>query len=268
MFAIDYGIAALQAAFDFAILRASAPSTAVGVASSSGQSARERLLTYQKELVNLLGTLSLGSLREVRLLVQEMRENVYERDLLEEIAATGKAEIVFNPRVVRPYLPVLFSIRFKDSRFNDAAATQRLAFKWEFPNDLQKENWKVCHFFQGNEPKRDEGRDVTISVRAESRKPHDATPAVGKGTARPLRSALSTIVEIQRAERPSYSRAFAEGVRFLIAFGVALAGLLSGALQQLEKLDFLPAMIVVLALGFAADSVKNLLTQTARRAAA
>lgn len=268
MFAIDYGIAALQAAFDFAILRASAPSTAVGVVSGTGQSAPERLLAHQKELVNLLGTLSLGSLREVRLLVQEMRENVYERDLLEEIAATGKAEIVFSPRAVRPYLPVLFSIRFKDSRFNDAAATQRLAFKWDFPSELQEENCKVCHFFQGNEPKRDEGRDVTVSVRAESRKPHDAAAAVSKGTARPLRSALSTIVEIQRAERPSYSRALAEGVRFLIAFGVALAGLLSGALQQLEKLDFLPAMIVVLALGFAADSVKNLLTQTARRAAA
>jgi hypothetical protein len=90
----------------------------------------------------------------------------------------------------------------------------------------------------------------------------------GKEAARPLRGTLSTMVEIRKGERSSYSGAFAEGVRFLIAFGVALAGLLSGALQELEKLDFLPAVIAILALGFAADSVKNLLSQTAKRASA
>ena len=117
---------------------------------------------------------------------------------------------------------------------------------------------KFATFFQGNEPKRDEGRDITVSVRVESQK--HAEPAVsidGRSITRPLRNALSTTVEIHRAERPSYSRALAEAVRFLIAFGVALAGLLSGALQQLEKLDFLPAMIAVLAIGFGADTIKT-----------
>ncbi len=89
----------------------------------------------------------------------------------------------------------------------------------------------------------------------------------GRSITRPLRNALSTTVEIHRAERPSYSRALAEAVRFLIAFGVALAGLLSGALQQLEKLDFLPAMIAVLAIGFGADTIKNLFTQTSKKTA-
>lgn len=270
MFAIDYGIAALQTAFDFAILRANAPATAIEATSDSGpdQSARDRLLAHQKELINLLGTLSWAALREMRALVHEMRENIYERDVLEEIGTIGQAEIVFNPRTVRPYLPLLFSIRFKDPRFNDAAAIRRLTFNWDFPNELLEQNWKICHFFQGNEPKRDEGRDITVSVRVESQK--HAEPAVsidGRSITRPLRNALSTTVEIHRAERPSYSRALAEAVRFLIAFGVALAGLLSGALQQLEKLDFLPAMIAVLAIGFGADTIKNLFTQTSKKTA-
>jgi hypothetical protein len=72
---------------------------------------------------------------------------------------------------------------------------------------------------------------------------------------------------LQRSERPSYSRVFAESVRFLIAFGVVLAALLSGAMQQLDRLDFVPSMIAVLVLGFGADTVKNLLAQTAKRAA-
>lgn len=272
MFAIDYGITVLQLAFDYTVMRESTPASGTGSDLVPGfgmtQSARERLISHQKELVGLLGTLSWASLRELRALVQEMRENIYERDVLAELASVGQAEIVLDQKVVRAYQPVLFSIRFKDPRFNDSAAMQRLACKWDFPGHLLNQDVKVYHFFQGNETKRGEPRDVPVTVRVESQKAaEDATSSSGKESAKPLRSILSTAVEVRKGERSSYSRAFAEGVRFLIAFGVALAGLLSGALQELEKLDFVPAVIAILALGFAADSVKNLLSQTAKKAA-
>jgi len=270
MFAIDYGIAALQMAFDYSLLKMNAPVAAAASAASPGsgpiQNARDRLVAHQRELIGLLGTISWPALRELRTLVQEMRENIYERDVLEEIATKGQAEIVLDPRTVRPFVPILFSIRFRDSRFNDAAALRRLTCKWDFPGHLLEQDWKICHFFQGNEAKRDEGRDVTVSVRVESRKAEGSGgQSDGKVLITPQRSILSTTIELHRPERPSYSRAVAEGVRFLIAFGVALAALLSGALQQLDKLDFVPAMIAVLALGFGADTVKNLLTQTAKK---
>ena len=267
IFAIDYGVAALQNAFDYAVLRASTSQEATG--SGSGLSARDRLLAHQKELVGLLGTLSWPALRELRTLVQEMRENIYEKDVLEEIGTPGQAEIAVDPQTVRAYMPVLFSIRFKDSRFDDAAALRRLTCKWNFPNELQEQDWRTCHFFTGRELKRGEGRDVTVSVRVESPKAAEAgAPIDGKAAGKPLRNSLSAMIELQRAERPSYSRASAEAVRFLIAYGVALAGLLSGALQQLAKLDFLPATIAILVLGFGADTVKNLLTQTSRKTVA
>lgn len=269
IFAVDFGVAALQMAFDYAVLRASVPSAAVSSGFSPGQNARDRLIAHHKELIGLLGTLSWAALRELRTLVQEMRENIYERDVLEEIGTRGQAEISFDPHTVRPYLLTLFSIRFKDSRFNDAAAIRRLACKWDFPNEMLEQDWKSCHFFQGNELKRGEGRDVTVSVRVENQKPADiGSSSDSKEIVRPLRSTLSAMIEIHRAERPSYSQAFAEGVRFLIAFGVALAALLSGALQQLEKLDFLPATIAILAVGFGADAIKNLLMQTSKKSAA
>lgn len=272
MFAIDYGIAALQMAFDYSLLRANAPAAAVvpGTVpgSSPAQSARERLMSHQRELIGLLGTISWPALRELRTLVQEMRENIYERDVLEEIATQGQAEIVFDPRTVRPFAPIVYSIRFRNSRFGDAAALRRLTCKWDFPGHILEQDWKICHFFQGNEVKRGEGHDVTVSVKVESRRAPDTEGASDdKVLVTPLRSMLSTSIELHRAERPSYSRALAEGVRFLIAFGVTLAALLAGALQQLDKLDFVPAMIAVLALGFGADTIKNLLTQTAKRAA-
>ncbi|MGC2163534.1 MAG: hypothetical protein WA634_16615 [Silvibacterium sp.] len=265
IFAIDYGVAALQNAFDYAVLRASTSPAAT----ASGPSARERLISHQKDLVALLGTLSWPALRELRTLVQEMRENIYQKDVLDEIGTPGQAEIALDPQTVRAYMPVLFSIRFKDSRFNDAAAIRCLTCKWDFPKELQEQDWKTCHFFTGSELKRGEGRDLTVSVRVESQKPAEAgAPIDGKAAGRPLRNTLSTMIDLHRAERPSYSRAFAEAVRFFIAFGVALAGLLSGALQQLQRLDFLPATIAILALGFGADTVKNLLTQTSKKTSA
>lgn len=276
IFAIDFGISALQLAFDYAVMREStaaavvpASAGAAPAAGNDGQSARDRLISHQKELVGLLGTLSWSALRELRALVQEMREGIYERDLLKEIATPGQAEIVLDPQTVRPYHAVLFSIRFKDARFNDASAMRRLSCKWDFPGHLVEQDWKIYHFFKGNEAKRnEEGPDVPVEVIVESQKPVE-TSAVPEGkAARPLRSMLSTTFEIRKGDRSSYSRAFAESVRFLIAFGVTLAALLAGALQELEKLDFLPAVIAILALGFAADSVKNLLSQSGKRSAA
>jgi hypothetical protein len=272
VFAIDYGITALQLAFDFAVMRESTPAPSgpgAAPAITLTPGARDRVIAHQKELVGLLGTLSWSALRDLRALVQEMRENIYERDVLDEILTSGQAQITFDSQTIRPYQPVHFSIRFKDSRFNEAAATRRLACKWDFPGHLLEQDSKIYHFFRGNEAKRGESRDVPVSVSVECRKPTEDTAQRGsKEPVKPLRGTLSTAIEIRKGERSSYSGAFAEGVRFLIAFGVALAGLLSGALQELEKLDFLPAVIAILALGFAADSVKNLLSQTAKKASA
>ena len=269
IFAIDYGIAALQLAFDFAILRVSAPAVATGGGDAPPrQSPRQRLIARQGELISLLGTLSWSALRELRVLLQQMRENIYESDILEEIANTGQAEIAFDPRVVHAYSPVAFSIRFRDPRFNGAAAAKRLTCAWDFPRQPIEKGWQICHFFRGNEAKRDDGRDAIVSVRVESPKAAEGgSTLMSSETARLLRSTLETRFEVQRPERPPYSGAMAESVRFFIAFGVALAALFSGALQQLDRLDFLPAMIAVLAIGFGADTVKNLLVQTSKRAA-
>jgi hypothetical protein len=270
IFAIDYGIAALQLAFDYSVLRISVPASASGLALRPTaepqlmKSPRERLLAHHQELITLLGTLSPSSLRELKILVQEMRENIYERDVLDEIANTGQAEVALDPKTVRPFIPSVFFVRFKDPRFNDAAAMRRLTCKWDFPNHLVETDWKACHFFQGNEVKRDEGPGVTVSVRVESNKPAESL----KASSVPLKNSLSTMIEIHRSERPVYSQAFAGGTQFMIALGVAFAALLSGALQQLDKLDFVPTAIAVLALGFGADTLKNLLMQTSRKASA
>ena len=76
-------------------------------------------------------------------------------------------------------------------------------------------------------------------------------------------------IELEPEEsRWDFARLLAETLRFAIAFGVALAGLLSGGIEQIGKLDLIPATLAIVGLGFAADSVKNVLTQPSPVAAA
>jgi hypothetical protein len=253
-FAVDHAVAAIHAALDYAIVRASTASDVTRHCDDAGQLARERLIKRECELVNLLGTLSWNALREATILVQEMREDIYVADVLDELGRDRQAEVVFDTQKARPYLPVFFSICFKDPRFNGAAAIKRVSSHWNFPNELIENGWKVCHFFEAADTDEHKEHKVTIEAVVRSRR----NPEQQK--------VLKHQIAVQpRAADRQYSRLFAEAVQFFIAFGVALAGLLSGALEQLGKLDFLPATIAILALGFGADSIKNLLTKAAKK---
>lgn len=258
LFAIDHGIAAIHIALDYAMVRASVPAGPTAHCTNPGQESGARLLVHECELLDLLGKLSWGALREATTLVQEMREDIYESDVLDELAKQGQAEVVFDTQKARRYLPVYFSIGFKDSRFNGAAAIRRLASEWTFPDKLFEDGWKVCHFFQGNEADTDREGQVPVAVTIESQR---GTAIAGTGGGKKEVRVLETRIEILPSTSRASSRNFAELLRFLIAFGVALAGLLSGALQQLGKLDFIPATIAIIALGFGADSIKNILSR-------
>ena len=282
-FAIDHAIAAAQVALDYSMVRVTVPFGGPDSCNAQGKTAKQRLLERECELINLLGTLSWKSLRAATTLVQQMREGIYEEDILREIGKTRTngekpVKVVFDTQKARPYHPVYFSISFDDPRFKGAAALNGLAFRWSFPGDLFEEGPKVCHYFQGdehrgNKPREEEpeeenqrrktlrkrgpdgiiARRIPIAITVHSQRDMEASDT------------LQGVIDLTHYKPHRSSRAFAEGVRFLIAFGVALAGLEAGALDQLAKLDFLPATIAVVALGFGADSIKNLLTQAPKK---
>ena len=295
-YAIDHGIAAIHTALDYVVVRESIPKPVSLTCSVPLSAMSTRVTDHECELIELLGTMSWQALRDARTLVREMREDIYEKDVLDEIGRPDQAEVVFDTQKARPYLPVNFSIGFKNPRFNGAAAIDRLSCKWEFPSDLNENGWKVCHFFQGNEPAAaSAGRKINIKVTIQSQKASRDQPVTPSPTAEPSaegekrpttdkmtdtaseppvtgspgtpvapekREMTGTIAIQPTAPPRGHSRSVAEGLRFLIAFGVALAGLLSGAVDQLQKLGLVPATLAIVGLGFGADAVKNLLTQT------
>lgn len=258
IYGIDHRIAAINLALDCAVVRASAATGRPAINPDKVQ-----------ELEDLLQNVAWQPLREAQMLVQEMREGVYESDVLEEVGKDGQTSLCFDSQKTRPYLPVNFCIEFKDPRFSGAAAMNRLWFQWKFPNGLNEKGPKVCHYFQGDEPaangkplekhgwrRTTKAHDVRIEVTVQSQRAALTLPA----------KTLTRDIEVQgRSRSTDRSRAFAEALQFFIAFGAALAGMLAGGESQLEKLDILPATFAIFALGFGADTIKNLLTQSAKK---
>jgi hypothetical protein len=270
-FAVDHGIAAIQTTLDYAIVRASVAKRISNSGLDPGQDAINRLKEHQSQLLNLLGTLSWKSLRGAITLVQQMRENVYEEDIYKHLK-DRRAEIVFDTQRARPFLPVFFSIAFQDPRINGAAALDWVALDWTFPNELHETGWKICHYFDGKEemavvtPQDQADLRQKMTQRTKDKPSENLSIQVEAKSPRWQDSqTLGTTIKVQpenpKADKP---RVLADRLRFGIAFGVALAGLKSGALDQLAKLGFVQATVAIVALGFGADTVKNLLTQSSK----
>jgi len=143
-FAIDHAIAAAQTALDYAMVRATVPAGITSNCGDPGKTSRERLIEHECELIGLLGTMSWKALRAASTLVQQMREDLYESDVLAEIDriredGAKRVRVVYDTQKARPYLPVYFTVDFDDPRFRGAAALNRLAFKWDFPGGLSEE---------------------------------------------------------------------------------------------------------------------------------
>lgn len=323
VYSIDYCIAAMNTALDFAVVRQempvpTQPAPAAAALAGAGTNQRQtsqlqqppalsvappggadagveavaapklvkpdppnevvnKATAHQDELTRLLSSMAWQPLREARLLVQEMREGAYQEDVLAELTG-GRAWVAFETMRARPYLPINFYVRYLKWGPETRASMGRLSFYWTFPSGLQEEGTRVCHYFTGKEkaeatdnppvatgrtnflkrllpaifkPTRKLSVEVTVSRKTSS--PGDQ--AVAGPT-------LKNEIELEPDESKwDWSRFFAEALRFAIAFGVALAGLLSGGIEQIGKLDLVPATLAIIGLGFGADAVKNVLTQ-------
>lgn len=291
VYAIDYCVAATHTALDFAVVRQKVPKeTRPGDPAREGapganpahveyevpQPANEVIEEakhHQPELERLLGAMEWHSLREARLLVQEMREGTYADDILQEMAAK-RAWVKFETQTARPFLPINFYVDFLKWGRESRAAMERLAFRWAFPGGLEEDGTRVCHYFLKDVPgiHDPEGKKfprklrvkVTVQKKDGRNGPvmaHVAAAAPGGANAETLEGDIQLDPAASNVDR---SRILAELLRFLIAFGVALAGLLSGGVEQLGKLGLIPATFAIVGLGFGADAVKNVLTQPSK----
>src|SRR5206468_11631447 len=91
----------------------------------------ERFDPSTHELIALLATRAWRSLPSARGLVQQMRQNIYIDDLMEELK-NKTARINVDQQVARPYLPLEFCICFQRYDYNHAQALEELTCDWKF----------------------------------------------------------------------------------------------------------------------------------------
>jgi hypothetical protein len=243
-----------------------------------------RLNEREQRLVDRLRRRSWEALRSTRLLLREMKDDVYPEDLRAALLADGQQVFIdINPRVAYESEPLELSVRFNNHLLNTSAAREEWFCCWRFGDNLEEKGWSVSHYYLFHKNGDVKGKKSFLPKQAGSSPPAEAMTDHKKSKESTTQKFSPEIVftdehgEIvndkklplrvqgQVLVRPSKlgkrrERIWIESVKLVAALLIAVFGLLAGAQGQLDKLDVLPAMIAVFLLGFGADSIKNVLT--------
>jgi len=214
------------------------------------------LLQNLARVLDYISTDSPEALRLARLAVSEMRQGIYEQDLAAEIKAEPpKVAVVYDPLECVSGMPVHFSLRFHRPLMNDAAAAAEWTCYWEFGDrTIEETGWEVYHRFRD-----DKVHSISISIvnlRGETVfQKQDAQKVDVGGHQR-----LPWYLRLVRVGRP-HAETLLEASRLAMVLTLAVIGLVGSAEHKAQSLTLLQAAGAVFALGFGADTLKNLITQ-------
>ncbi|MCU1284072.1 MAG: hypothetical protein JWO13_422 [Acidobacteriales bacterium] len=238
---------------------------------------RARLKHRESKLVGFLQLGSLQALASARLLIREMRDDIFPERLIEALAASpAQVSISIDPQVAYEQARLDFCVCFHAKALNAAAARDEWRCSWKFGDDLEEKGWSVSHYFLlpktsvlDSLPKSWPGLKKIVSLMKSEPKTFNVSArfedANGKPVVDPTSNNELTVDRSIPVRRTSLGNTFGErtiteGIKLATALMIAVFGLMAGAQSQLEKLDILPGLVAVFLVGFSADSVKNLLT--------
>ena len=220
---------------------------------------QDRLKEGQPTLLARLALESWPAMRAARLLLREMRDDIYPArlgKLLQEKAAS----IDMDPSVAYDKAPLQFSVCFNNDAVNGSAAKEEWTCEWSFGDSLKESGWTVSHYFLL--PRRSRFRKASkkaFTVKATFRDP-DGNVLLDEKTKQPLTIERPVSVMPSRQEGYLGDRSRTELLKLFAALFIAVFALVAGAKEELLKLDVLPGLIAVFLVGFGADTIKNLLT--------
>jgi hypothetical protein len=97
----------------------------------AGIVAGDRWMSKINDLSRLLATPAIDNLNEVRSMLRQLAENVFEEDILNALK-NGDAMIIIDPAVPRPNQKIRFSVGFRKDHLNSAAARDLVRCHWSF----------------------------------------------------------------------------------------------------------------------------------------
>lgn len=213
---------------------------------------KTRLSARQQTLITHLQTTSWEGLNSARLLLREMEDDVYPERLLDTLRNPGGASIEMDPSVAYERSPLEFYVFFHKSALNTSVAREEISVHWDFGDGLKEKGWTVSHYFQLR-PNID-----TYEVQAKFYDQNGENVINSRGE--PVTIVREVKINLSEIGHGVGERTRTELLKLTAALLIAVFGLVSGAQEQIAKLDILPGMVAIFLLGFSADSIKRLLT--------
>ena len=210
--------------------------------------------TQRQIFFDCLSGSSMQALEQARHLIRAAEQGIFVRELVEQIEGR-KYRIEVSPQSVAPYELTSFRVVFLEPKFNDAAARDRLECVWTFLHGAHartETSWATSQFFTQLKK-----NPVSVSF---CRGPYRFSPKpLPKDVPDPLQKVDIEVRPLSRKEMRHRTKL--EVVQLAVTIVITMVALLSGAQEQLNKLDTFAGIAAVFAIGFGADIVKNLIAR-------
>ena len=249
-----------------------------------------RLKDKGDELLRLLLNSSWDAVNQAGILVQELQENVFPEDVAKAVNEK-RVQIEADRNLVFLSESVGFRLFFLDQRIASSIARSQFTIQWKFGHDrLTEKGSGVSHYFPyatrlwvarrrqrlwrlirrfvlwlwRTVIRRPPGRPDPRKDPRYLREPFNLQASLIHPDGTILAHDIPKPLDVYKP-LPSRSTSFwVEGTRLAIALLVALVGLVTGAKEQLLKLDVFPALVAIFMIGFGANEVKKLFTQNSQ----
>lgn len=224
----------------------------------------EMLKRLDQNLPKLLGYLQLQSwsaMRSARLLMRQMKDDVYSARV-GEVLVKKLASINVKPMRAYHRGPLELAVAFQSDALENAAAREEWTCQWAFGDQMNETGWSVSHYFELDRRGRFrlmEPKDFPVTTTFLN---GDGEVLIDPATQQPVTLEKQVSVAPSKREQLFGDRARTELVKLVAALFIAVFALVSGAREQLMKLDILPGLIAVFTIGFGADTIKTLLTKS------
>ncbi len=221
---------------------------------------KTRLRNSESQLLSYLSVESWEALQAARLLLQEMKDDLYPERLREALTANPiGAAIDMEPATAYEEEPLDFRVCFTNNFINTSSARQEWVCNWTFGDGLQAQGWLVSHYFLLPRVRLFRRRDPHSFEVAASFQDAVGQQVTKAGTSDPILVRKTVKVQPSRLRDWLGERTVAEVARLSVALLVAVFALVAGVKDQLTKLDLLPGLIAVFVAGYGVDVLKNLI---------
>jgi hypothetical protein len=222
---------------------------------STSPAFRSKLQQNQEHLLAHLEQKSWEGFQRARLLVENMKCSVYPEDLVQELTEHPEAvSIAMEPPAGRTNEPLEFAITFHKPEYDHSAAKGQLTYNWKVGSaQVAQKFWSIWAYRPLKPNAESDTLDITVAFEYEGR------PVLDKDN-KPV--SLSHSFCLRNYPESFNERTKTELTRLGISLAIAIFGLVAGAKDQLTKLDMISGFIAVFLLGFGADQIKSILSQS------